>query len=199
MDSLRGPSLLVNLSGSLPLSPQFSEWALRERHLAIPSPTAGCFHSQPEGMRGGDSERNPRVGPLKAAERRWDPSGESRHLPVVPAQKAQICSLPPYLCLGSLLAELNQSWNSGGPTTVMHRDGGQRRRACAMAHSSEKGTGGPWADTSPSLLHTHEAPFTPLSWKAIFSISLLRSPSVSVRLSHRLLSGLFSTSRLKVS
>lgn len=125
MDSLRGPSLLVNLSGSLPLSPQFSEWALRERHLAIPSPTAGCFHSQPEGMRGGDSERNPRVGPLKAAERRWDPSGESRHLPVVPAQKAQICSLPPYLCLGSLLAELNQSWNSGGPTTVMHRDGGR--------------------------------------------------------------------------
>lgn len=66
---------------------------LRERHLVIPSPTACCFHSQPEGMREGDSDRNPRVGPLKAAERRWDPSGGSRHLPAVPAQRAQI--LPP--------------------------------------------------------------------------------------------------------
>ena len=152
MDSLRGPGLLVKISGSLPLSPQFCEWALREKHLAIPSPAAGCFHCQPEGMRGGDSDRNARVGPLKAAERRWDPSGGSRHLPAVPAQ---ICSLPPSLCPGSLLAELKRSWNSGGPTTVIHRDGGQRRRACAMAHSSEKATGGPGADTSLPLLHKY--------------------------------------------
>lgn len=109
MDSLRGPSLLVNLSGSLPLSPQFCEWALREKHLAIPSPAAGCFHCQPEGMRGGDSDRNARVGPLKAAERRWDPSGGSRRL------LAQICSLPPSLCPGSLWQNSTRAGTLGAP------------------------------------------------------------------------------------
>ena len=93
MDSPERPRPPGQLLIFPPLSTQFCEWALRERHLAIPSPTAFCFHSQPEGMKEGDSDRNPRVGPLKAAERRWDPSGGSRHLPAAPAQKAQI--LPP--------------------------------------------------------------------------------------------------------